>query len=45
LFGDGSAQQVTTASFRKNWLSHADPTTNWPAGHVPASPSILLVFP
>ncbi|MGA2540233.1 MAG: hypothetical protein ABSG78_01590 [Verrucomicrobiota bacterium] len=31
--------------FRRDWLSHAEPTTNWPAGHVPVSPSIRLVFP
>jgi hypothetical protein len=45
LLGDGSAQQVTTRGFRLNWLSHADPTTNWPAGHVPSSPSIRVLFP
>jgi len=45
LLGDGSGQQTSSASFRTNWLSHADPTTNWPPGHVPASPSIRLVFP
>jgi prepilin-type processing-associated H-X9-DG protein len=45
LLGDGSVQQVSSASFRSNYLSHAEPTTNWPAGHVPASPSIRLVFP
>jgi type II secretory pathway pseudopilin PulG len=45
LLGDGSAQQASSASFRTNWLSHADPTTNWPAGHIPSSPSIRLVFP
>ncbi len=45
LLGDGSVQQVSSATFRKNWLPNANPTTNWPAGHVPASPSIRLVFP
>ena len=45
LLGDGSAQQVSSASFTGNWLRYADPTTNWPAGHVPATPSIRLVFP
>ena len=45
LLGDDSVQQASSASFRTNWLSHADPTTNWAAGHVPASPSIRLVFP
>jgi hypothetical protein len=45
LFGNGSVQQVSSASFNKNFLRNAPPTTNWPAGHVPASPSIRLVFP
>jgi hypothetical protein len=45
LLGDGSAQQVSSATFRKKWLPNANPTTNWPAGRVPASPSIRLVFP
>jgi hypothetical protein len=42
---DGSCHEVNTLSFRTNWLSHADPTTNWPAGHVPSSPSIRVLFP
>jgi hypothetical protein len=45
LLGDGSVQAVTSASFNKNWLHNAPPTTNWPIGHVPATPSIRLVFP
>jgi type II secretory pathway pseudopilin PulG len=45
LLADGSAQQTTSANFRQTWLSHAEPTTNWPAGHIPASPSIRLIFP
>jgi hypothetical protein len=45
LLGDGSGQMTSSATFRKDWLSHADPTTNWPVGHIPASPSIRLVFP
>jgi competence protein ComGC len=45
LLGDGSAQQCTTAGFCPTWLSHANPTTNWPAGHVPSSPSIRVLFP
>jgi hypothetical protein len=45
LLGDGSAQQVTTGSFLRNWLINADPTTNWPAGHVPPTPSIRVLFP
>jgi prepilin-type N-terminal cleavage/methylation domain-containing protein/prepilin-type processing-associated H-X9-DG protein len=45
LMGDGSVQQFSTASFNKNWLRNAAPTTNWPAGHIPATPSIRLIFP
>jgi prepilin-type processing-associated H-X9-DG protein len=45
LFGDGSVQQVSSASFNKNLLRNVPPTTKWPAGHVPATPSIRLVFP
>jgi prepilin-type N-terminal cleavage/methylation domain-containing protein len=45
LMGDGSTQQTTSANFQRTWLSNAPPTTNWPAGHVPASPSIRLIFP
>jgi prepilin-type processing-associated H-X9-DG protein len=45
LFGDGSVQQVSTFTFNRDWLPKANPTTNWPAGHIPATPSIRLVFP
>jgi hypothetical protein len=45
LMGDGSAYMESSASFNKNWLRNAPPTTNWPAGHIPATPSIRLVFP
>jgi type II secretory pathway pseudopilin PulG len=45
LLGDGSVQQVSSASFNQNWLRNAAPTTNWPASHIPATPSIRLVFP
>jgi len=45
LLGDGSAQMTSSAAFIQTWLSRANPTTNWPAGHVPSSPSIRLVFP
>jgi prepilin-type N-terminal cleavage/methylation domain-containing protein len=45
LLGDGSGQLVSSASFNQNWLRNAAPTTNWPAGHIPATPSIRLVFP
>ena len=45
LLGDGSGQQTSTASFNQIWLRNAAPTTNWPAGHLPATPSIRLVFP
>jgi type II secretory pathway pseudopilin PulG len=29
----------------QQWLSNTPPTTNWPAGRFPATPSIRLVFP
>ena len=45
LLGDGSGQQVSSANFNQNWLRNAEGTNNWPAGHVPAVPSIRLVFP
>jgi competence protein ComGC len=45
LLGDGSAQMVSTLSFRTNWQPNANPTTNWPAGHVPSSPSFRVLFP
>jgi hypothetical protein len=45
LLGDGSAQQVSSGSLRQNWQPNFDPTTNWPAGHVPSSPSIRVLFP
>ena len=45
LLGDGSAQRTSTAAFNQDWLSNAPPTTNWPAGHVPTTPSIRVVFP
>ncbi|MGD0412090.1 MAG: type II secretion system protein [Verrucomicrobiota bacterium] len=46
LLGDGSVQfLVSTAALNQDWLRNAAPTTNWPAGHVPATPSIRLVFP
>ncbi|MGD1083370.1 MAG: hypothetical protein ABSA47_01315 [Verrucomicrobiota bacterium] len=43
--GDGSVQQVTSANFGQNFLRYADPTTNWPVGRAPATPSIRLIFP
>ena len=45
LLGDGSGQQISSAGFNKDWLRNATATTNWPVGHVPATPSIRLVLP
>jgi hypothetical protein len=45
LMGDDSAQEVSTLSFRETWLPNANPTIDWPAGHIPASPSIRVLFP
>ncbi len=45
LLGDGSAQQVSSGSLRLNWQPHFQPTTNWPTGRIPPSPSIRVLFP
>jgi competence protein ComGC len=45
LLADGSAQQVTSGSFRAYWQTNGGLTTNWPAGHVPSSPSFRVLFP
>jgi hypothetical protein len=45
LLGDGSVQEVSTSSFQTNWQPVAGLTTNWPAGHVPSSPSFRVLFP
>jgi len=45
LLADGSAQQVTSGSFRANWQPNGGLTTNWPASHVPSSPSFRVLFP
>jgi prepilin-type N-terminal cleavage/methylation domain-containing protein len=48
LLGDGSAQQVTSAGFRQNWLRNAGPDGSiWP-NNAPAQPdinSIRVLFP
>jgi competence protein ComGC len=45
LIGDGSCQQMSSSALNQNWLPTATGTNNWPAGHIPATPSIRLVFP
>ncbi len=45
LLGDGSVQMVSTLAFRTDWQPVSGQTTNWPAGHVPSSPSIRVLFP
>jgi type II secretory pathway pseudopilin PulG len=45
LLSDGSVQQVTSGNLRSNWQPCFGQTTNWPAGHVPSSPSIRVLFP
>jgi competence protein ComGC len=45
LLGDGSGQQVSTKALNEQWLPNAQGTNNWPVGHIPATPSIRLVFP
>jgi len=44
LLGDGSQQKTSTTGINQ-YLTNAPPTTNWPAGHAPSSPSIRLIFP
>jgi type II secretory pathway pseudopilin PulG len=45
FLGDGSGQQVTSSTLMGTWMPNAQGTSNWPAGHIPAVPSIRLVFP
>jgi len=45
LLGDGSVQLVSSSSFSANLLHNSPPTTNWPIEHLPAVPSIRLIFP
>ena len=45
LLGDGSVQQVSTTNLIQMWMPNAQGADNWPAGQVPANPSIRLVFP
>jgi competence protein ComGC len=45
MFGDGSAQQVTSENFRVNWQPNFNPTINWPVGRIPPHPSIRVLFP
>lgn len=45
LLGDGSVKSVSSVTFNHDWLRNTLPTTNWPTGHAPSSPSVRLVFP
>jgi hypothetical protein len=45
LLGDGSAQEVSSGSLNLNWRINFNPTTNWPAGHLPLTPSARVLFP
>jgi competence protein ComGC len=45
LLGDGSSQQVSSSSLRNNWFPNGMGASNWPAGRIPTTPSIRLVFP
>lgn len=42
MLGDGSAQQVSSASFRQNWLPNAQTGTNFSGTNLPG---IRLIFP
>ncbi len=45
LLADGGVEQSTSARFRQNFQPNFEPTTNWPAGRAPSSPSIRVLFP
>ena len=45
LLADGSVETCNSARFRQNIQPNFEPTTNWPAGHAPSSPSIHVLFP
>jgi competence protein ComGC len=45
LLADGSGEQCTSARFRQNFQPNFEPTTHWPAGHAPSSPSVRVLFP
>jgi hypothetical protein len=45
LLGDGSEEPASTAILNQLFMPNAQGTNNWPAGQVPATPSIRLVFP
>jgi type II secretory pathway pseudopilin PulG len=44
MLGDGSVQRVSKSSINQ-YLTNAEPSMNWPAGHVPSLRSIRLIFP
>ena len=45
LLGDGSGQQMSSASFSKNWLINAQTGTNFLGTNFPGTNGIRLVFP
>jgi competence protein ComGC len=45
ILADGSILQVNTRELYSSSLSQAPPTSIWPLGHVPPSPSIRILFP
>jgi hypothetical protein len=45
LLADGSVQQSTSGWVRANCQPNGGLTTNWPAGHIPSSPSFRVLFP
>lgn len=45
LLGDGSGQQVTSATFRRVYQPAGSVTTNWPPGRAPSAPSFRVIFP
>jgi prepilin-type N-terminal cleavage/methylation domain-containing protein len=45
MLGDGSAQQVTSGSFRQNWLKNAADMGNFQSSQTPPTGSVRLLFP
>jgi prepilin-type N-terminal cleavage/methylation domain-containing protein len=45
MLGDGSAQQVTSGSFRLNWLKNATDAGNFGSGITSTAGNVALIFP
>lgn len=45
LLGDGACVTLSTSAIGTELLNRLPPTTEWPAGSAPSSPSIRVIFP